>query len=153
MHPLQNRLVSTVFCAAHVLASGDVQQHSAALQVQLAAARAAAAASAPLQLQQHTELLAKQQHAQALKQLAVSAGAQVSGIKVTKLQIEAVQDEIEDLEYALKKARKNDRTKVPGLETKLAAAEQRLAALQQQLTATQQHLEDGQLQAWYPDVV
>lgn len=113
--------------------AGDVCGCSAALQEQLAACHDEAAAAAPLHQQQHVELLAKQQRARALQQLRIGAGQQLVEVRQVKLCLEKVQDEIEDLEYALKKAAKKHPAKVPVLQQKLAAAQQELAALQAKL--------------------
>jgi hypothetical protein len=132
--------------------AGDVPACSAALQAQLMRCRARAAAAAPMHQQQHTELLARQQHARALQQLRAGASKQLTEVGQVKLCLEKVQDYVEDLEYALKKAAKKDSEKVPGLQLKLSTAEQELARLQGQLAATQQLLSDGQLQMWYPEL-
>jgi hypothetical protein len=131
---------------------GDVRACSAVLQAQLRRSRTAAVVLAPVHQQQHTELLARQQHARALQQLQSNACKQVLDVKQVKLRIEKVQDEVEALEYVLKKATKKDPAKVPSLQSKLAAARQELAGLQEQLRATQQLLANGQLQAWYPEL-
>jgi chromosome segregation ATPase len=150
---LQSRISSlSAKCQWTRKLAGDVRACSAALHAQLRHSRTAAVALAPVHQQQHTELLGQQQHARALQQLQDNTLKKIPEFQQLKLRIEKVQDDIDYLEYALKKASKRDPAKVPSLQSKLAAAEQQLAALQDQLTATQQLLGDGHLQAWYPEL-